>query len=76
MVAYRLGDAPLPRELGGPLRFLVPDTGPCAADEVDACANVKFLARLELTVGPGRDTRPTTVAAHAALHDPERDHET
>lgn len=69
VVAYRLGDAPLPESLGGPLRFFIPQADQCASGVVDRCANVKFLARLHLTAGPGADTRPTTDAAHQQLHD-------
>lgn len=50
IVAYRLGDAPLPDKQGGPVRFYVVDAKACGADSgVDACANVKRLARIRLT---------------------------
>jgi DMSO/TMAO reductase YedYZ molybdopterin-dependent catalytic subunit len=50
VVAYRLGDAPLPDKQGGPLRFFVVDAKACGADSgVDACANVKRLSRIRLT---------------------------
>jgi len=68
IVAYRLGEDPLPRDLGGPFRFFVPEAGACDSGAVDACANVKFLGILRLTVGPGRDTRPTNAAEHEDLH--------
>jgi len=71
VVAYRLGDGPLPADLGGPLRFFIPQVDECARGEVDPCANVKYLARLRLTRGPGRDTRPTTKREHEELHERE-----
>ena len=58
IVAYRVGDAPLPAAQGGPIRFFITDVEACATGEVDACANVKFLGTIELTIGPGADTRP------------------
>jgi 2-dehydropantoate 2-reductase len=58
IVVYRVGDAPLPAVQGGPMRFFITDVEACATGEVDACANVKFLGTIELTVGPGTDTRP------------------
>ena len=42
---------------GGPFRFLIPNVAACKTAEVDACANVKFVDRIELTAGPGKDTR-------------------
>jgi DMSO/TMAO reductase YedYZ molybdopterin-dependent catalytic subunit len=42
---------------GGPYRFLIPNAAACQTAELDACANVKFLDRIELTAGKGRDTR-------------------
>lgn len=59
LIIYALEDAPLPESAGGPIRFLVPDAAACRTAEVDACANVKALSRIELTVGPGTDTRGT-----------------
>ena len=50
LVTYRLGEAPLPVEQGGPVRFLVPGADQCGTPDVDACANVKKLARVTLTV--------------------------
>jgi hypothetical protein len=43
----------------------------CAVGVVDACANVKFLARIELSEHPGRDTRPTSKASHEEHHTKE-----
>ena len=65
---YRLNDAPLPREQGGPVRFLIRDPAQCHTSELDDCANVKYLDRIELSVRKGRDTRPADEAAHRLLH--------
>ena len=69
VLLYRLGDAELPASKGGPVRFLVPEEAKARSPEVDACANVKFVGTLRIGAGPGEDTRPTTEASHAALHD-------
>jgi DMSO/TMAO reductase YedYZ molybdopterin-dependent catalytic subunit len=69
VIVYRLGGDLLSAERGGPLRFLIPDPSACHAGELDECANVKYLTRIELSVGRGRDTRPTTESDHAALHE-------
>lgn len=69
MIAYRLGNGPLPEEHGGPLRFLIPDDEGCATGGADACANVKFVGTLRLTRDPGRDTRPATPRQHKDLHE-------
>ncbi len=68
ILVYRLGDGPLGTERGGPVRFLVRDPTACHTGELDECANVKYLSRIELTIGRGRDTRPSDEADHAALH--------
>jgi 2-dehydropantoate 2-reductase len=68
IVVYRLGDSPLPAAHGGPRRFFITKVKECAIGEVDACANVKFLGTIQLTIGRGRDTRPTSVPAQVALH--------
>jgi DMSO/TMAO reductase YedYZ molybdopterin-dependent catalytic subunit len=68
IAVYRLGDGPLPPERGGPVRFVIRDPSACHTGELDDCANVKYLDRIELTVRRGRDTRPADEAAHAALH--------
>lgn len=72
IVVYRLGDGPLELKQGGPIRFLIRDPSACHTTELDDCANVKYLSRIELTVRRGRDTRPADEAAHAALHDGQR----
>jgi DMSO/TMAO reductase YedYZ molybdopterin-dependent catalytic subunit len=58
VVLYRLGSQALPTQQGGPFRFLITDVQACATGGVDLCANVKFVARIALSTGPGRDTRP------------------
>jgi 2-dehydropantoate 2-reductase len=58
VVLYHLGRQPLPEGQGGPFRFLITDAQTCATGGVDLCANVKFVARIELSNSPGRDTRP------------------
>ena len=68
VVVYRLGDGRLGIEEGGPVRFLIRDPSACHTGELDECANVKYLSRIELTTRRGRDTRPTTEAEHEALH--------
>lgn len=68
IVVYRLGDVGLSTEQGGPIRFIIRDPAACHTDELDDCANVKYLDRIELTARRGRDTRPLDDDAHAALH--------
>lgn len=68
MLIYRLGEEPLPASQGGPLRFYIRDHASCHAAEVDECANVKFVDRIELTAGKGYDNRPQDEADHARLH--------
>jgi 2-dehydropantoate 2-reductase len=52
VLVYELDGAPFPESKGGPFRLVTPGLG-------DLCANVKGVARIEVTVGAGRDTRPT-----------------
>ena len=68
IVVYRLGPDRLGVEHGGPIRFLIRDPSACHTDELDDCANVKYLSRIELTEGRGRDTRPGDEKSHVALH--------
>lgn len=68
IVVYRLGDGHLTIEEGGPIRFLIRDPAVCNTGELDECANVKYLSRIELTTRRGRDTRPATEDEHEALH--------
>lgn len=67
-VVYKLGDGLLTVEQGGPIRFLIRDPAACHTSELDDCANVKYLSRLELSSRRGRDTRPADESEHAALH--------
>jgi DMSO/TMAO reductase YedYZ molybdopterin-dependent catalytic subunit len=57
IVVYRVGDAPLPAAQGGPMRFFITNVEDCTTGEVNACANVKGLGTIQLTIGPGADTR-------------------
>lgn len=59
LLVYRLGNAPLPGHLGGPVRFLVPEAKACHTGGADTCANVKFLGRITLTQGEQPDSRAT-----------------
>jgi len=68
IVVYKRGADRLGAEHGGPIRFLIRDPAACHTDELDDCANVKYLSRIELTIRRGRDTRPADEVAHAALH--------
>jgi DMSO/TMAO reductase YedYZ molybdopterin-dependent catalytic subunit len=66
---YRQADgAPLNAKAGGPFRFYIPNHKACHTDEIDECANVKFVERLEFTVEKGFDNRPHDEAEHADLH--------
>jgi hypothetical protein len=71
IVAYRLGDGPLPEKKGGPFRFFIPDIQECAIGEVDACANVKFLGLMQVSRQPDEDNRPTSKPAHEEHHTKE-----
>ena len=55
IVIYELDGLPIAFEQGGPFRLTTPGLG-------DLCANVKHLDRMEITHGPGRDTRPSMKA--------------
>ncbi len=68
IVVYRLGRQRLSTEHGGPIRLIIRDPSACHTGELDECANVKYLSRIELTVRRGRDTRPAGESEHAALH--------
>ena len=68
ILIYRLDDAPLPADRGGPVRFFIPDVAACQAADVDKCANVKFVERIELSAEQGPDARPRSVAQHVTLH--------
>ena len=57
IVLFEQDGKQLDSRFGGPFRFLIPNAAECKTAELDACANVKHLARIELTAGLGRDTR-------------------
>jgi DMSO/TMAO reductase YedYZ molybdopterin-dependent catalytic subunit len=69
LVVYKVGNQGLATEQGGPIRLLIRDPTACHSGELDECANVKYLSRIELTLDRGRDTRPVDDAEHQALHD-------
>ena len=68
LLIYRHEGSPLATKDGGPVRFYVRDFATCQTDEVDECANVKFLDRIELTAGKGFDNRPIDEESHKRLH--------
>lgn len=68
LVIYALDGGPLPASAGGPVRFFILDHAACHSAEIDECANVKFIDRIELTAGKGQDNRPQDETSHAALH--------
>lgn len=71
ILIYRLDGQPLPVTAGGPVRFFIPDFAACHTAEVDECANVKFVDRIELTAERGFDNRPHDEKQHAELHERE-----
>ena len=52
VLLYEVDEEPLPESKGGPFRLVTPGLG-------DLCANVKGVARIEVTIGTGTDTRPS-----------------
>lgn len=68
LLIYRLHGEPVPVKQGGPFRFYIPDFAACHTHEIDECANVKFVDRMELTATPGFDNRPHDGASHEELH--------
>lgn len=68
---YRLNGEPLSQKAGGPLRFYIPDFAACHTSEIDECANVKFVDRMEFSATPGEDNRPHDAQEHAELHERE-----
>ncbi len=61
LLLYRVGDAPLPDSKGGPIRLVVAGNVPCRSNvELDACAQVKGLARIKLL----RDREPDVGHQH------------
>ena len=71
ILIYRLAGAPLPSSAGGPMRFFIPDFAACHTAEVDECANVKFVDRVEFSAQAGHDNRPHDADEHAKLHERE-----
>tara|TARA_B100000809_G_scaffold190151_1_gene188693 strand:+ start:2981 stop:3463 length:483 start_codon:yes stop_codon:yes gene_type:complete len=71
LLVHSIHGQPLDPAEGGPYRFYIRDFAACQAAEVDECANVKFLDRMEFTVGKGHDNRPEDEESHQALHDSE-----
>lgn len=68
LLVYRLDGRPLDLQSGGPLRFFIPDHAACHTDEIDECANVKFIDHIELTATKGFDNRPQDDEEHDKLH--------
>ena len=52
ILIYQLDGEQIPESKGGPYRLVTPGLG-------DLCAHVKGVTRIELTKGPGKDTRPS-----------------
>lgn len=73
LLIYRVAGAPLSAKSGGPFRFYIPDHAACHTDEVDECANVKFVDHIQLTIGRGYDNRPLDEAEHAKLHEDQQE---
>ena len=71
MLIYRLDDQPLTADSGGPVRFYISDFAACHTDEIDECANVKFVDHIELTTQKGVDNRPQDDEEHEKLHQSE-----
>ncbi len=68
---YQLNGESLPVKAGGPVRFFIPDFAACHTHDVDECANVKFVDRIELSIERGHDNRPADEKSHAELHERE-----
>ena len=68
VIIFELDGQPLPESAGGPFRFLIADYAACHTAEIDDCANVKFVDRIELTAERGFDNRPQDDVEHAKLH--------
>ncbi|MEC9095062.1 MAG: molybdopterin-dependent oxidoreductase, partial [Planctomycetota bacterium] len=58
LIQYGKDGQELDIQAGGPYRFLIPDHAACNTDEIDECANVKFLDHIEFTAERGFDNRP------------------
>ena len=72
ILIYKLDGKALPTSAGGPIRFFIPDFAACHTSEIDECANVKFVDRIEFSAAPGRDNRPHDEKEHAELHEREQ----
>lgn len=68
LIYRQANGAPLDAKAGGPFRFYIPNHKACHTDEIDECANVKFVDRLEFTIEKGYDNRPHDEVEHADLH--------
>jgi DMSO/TMAO reductase YedYZ molybdopterin-dependent catalytic subunit len=71
VLIFELDEVALPASAGGPFRFFIPDFAACHTADVDECANVKFVDRIELSRERGHDNRPADERQHAALHERE-----
>ncbi len=71
LIWYGLKGGPLPRDKGGPIRFLIPNPAACGTADIDQCANVKWLQSIDVSAERGRDVRPSTLRAHEELHERE-----
>jgi 2-dehydropantoate 2-reductase len=56
ILVYQMDGEPLSVSKGGPFRLITPGIG-------DLCAHVKRVSRIEVSCGPGKDTRPSTQAS-------------
>lgn len=65
---YQIDGNPLEEKQGGPVRFYIPAVATCHVEEIDECANVKFVDHIELTLERGFDNRPEDDQAHQELH--------
>ena len=65
---YQLDEQPLDTKQGGPIRFYIPDFAECHTEEIDECANVKFVDYVEFSNERGFDNRPEDDEQHEALH--------
>ena len=71
MFIYRQQNQPLAAAAGGPIRFFIRDHTDCHNGEIDECANVKYVDRVEFSKQKGFDNRPLDDDAHEALHQQE-----
>ena len=69
IIIYQRDGRPLDVDAGGPFRFFIPNHTACHTSDIDECANVKFLDRIELAIGKGHDNRPEDDEEHARLHE-------